>query len=125
MGPVGIGLDGVLSWIPGVGIAYSAVAAFLLMAQGVRARASTATLMQMGALLVVDTLLDGTGGPISGVLDTLFTGHKWSANLLNKHMDDTIYIEGSREDVKDRPEYASLMARIRDGKEKRRIVFLG
>ena len=125
VGPVGIGLDGILSFVPVVGVVYSAVAAGLLMLEAVRARASSQTLIHMGALLFVDTLLDVPGatpfGILSGVADTFFTGHKWSANLLLKHMDDTLYVEGGR----DAPGNAALMADIRSGKEKRRVVFLG
>ena len=33
VGPFGLGLDGVLAWIPGAGTAYSAVAGLLLPAQ--------------------------------------------------------------------------------------------
>ena len=129
IGPVGIGLDGILGFVPGLGVFYSLIAGAMLLSAAVRARASAGTLIHMSGLLVVDALLDvpaGTpGGVISSLADTLFTGHKWSANLLLKHMDETIYIEGTRERVKDRPEYAELLARIRAGKEKRRIVFLG
>jgi len=126
VGPVGIGLDGILAWVPGAGALYSIAAGSMLVFEGVRARAATGVLIHMGALLVVDTLLDVPGGnPIAAVADALFTGHKWAANLLVKHMDETIYIEGTRETVKARPEYIDLMARVRAGKEKRRIVFLG
>ena len=126
VGPVGIGLDGILAWVPGAGVLYSLAAGSMLLFEGVRARAASGVLIHMGALLFVDTLLDVPGGnPIAAVADALFTGHKWSANLLLKHMDETIYIEGTRETVKARPEYIDLMARVRAGKEKRRIIFLG
>lgn len=126
VGPIGIGLDGILSWIPGLGFAYSAIAGAMLVGEGVRARAATGTLLHMAALLIVDTFLDASPvpNPIASLADTLFTGHKWSANLLLKHMDETIYVEGTREQARTRPEYAELMARIRAGHEKRRIVFL-
>lgn len=125
VGPIGIGLDGILSWIPGAGVAYSGIAGAMLVIEGVRARAATGTLLHMAALLFVDTFLDVVPNPVSAVADTFFTGHKWSANLLLKHMDETIYVEGAREQARNKPEYAELMARIRAGKEKRRIVFLG
>lgn len=57
--------------------------------------------------------------------DVLFTGHKWSADLLTNHMDDTIYFEGTRKEVQATQEYRDLLARIQAGKEKRRVVFLG
>lgn len=127
VGPLGIGLDGILSWIPGVGFLYSAIAGTMLVLEGVRARASSGTLIHMSALLFVDTFLDisPVPNPILSAIDTLFTGHKWSANLLLKHMDETIYVEGAQEQARAKPEYAELMARIRAGKERRRIVFLG
>lgn len=125
VGPIGIGLDGILSWIPGAGVAYSAIAGAMLVGEGIRARAATGTLIHMAALLFVDTFLDVVPNPVSAVADTFFTGHKWSANLLLKHMDETIYVEGTAAQARQKPEYAELMARIRAGKEKRRIVFLG
>lgn len=124
VGPVGIGLDGILGFVPVAGQVYSAGAGALLCMEGVRARASATTIIQMGTILVIDTfssLLPGVGG----LIDALFTGHKWAANLLIKHMDETIYFEGKRRDVKDSREYAELISRIRSGKEKRRVVFLG
>ncbi len=123
IGPVGIGLDGILAWFPVVGPVYSVIAGGILMVHGVRARASVGTLVKMGAILVVDTMLDGTGGPIFGALDTVFTGHKWSANLLTKHIDNTFYIEASEAEARQRPDYPAFMARMR--KERRRVVFLG
>jgi hypothetical protein len=130
LGPLGIGMDGILSLvpIPAIGVAYSGLAALALMLQAVRARASPGVLFHMGLLLVIDTMLDAPAGtpvgPISGLLDTLFTGHKWSANLLLKHMDNTVYVEGSREEARGRPDHEELMARVRAGREKRRIVYL-
>ena len=44
IGPIGIGLDGVLAWIPGVNIAYGIGAGAVLMAFAVQAKASPATL---------------------------------------------------------------------------------
>lgn len=125
VGPIGIGLDGILSWVPGAGVIYSGVAGTMLVLEGVRARAATGTLLHMSALLFVDTFLDVVPNPVSAIADTFFTGHKWSANLLLKHMDETIYVEGTAAQARGKPEYAELMARIRAGKEKRRIVFLG
>jgi hypothetical protein len=83
-------------------------------------------------ILTIDTLLDIPASadmlplvPFAGVADTLFTGHKWSANLLLKHMDNTLYIEGRRADLRGGAEHAELMSRIRSRKEKRRVVYLG
>ena len=132
LGPFGVGLDGILSIIPVpvVGTVFSGGAALVLMLQAVRARASPGVLFHMGVILLIDTLLDVPAGipvvgQISGIVDTLFTGHKWSANLLLKHMDDTLYIEGRPGDAQAGAEHAELMGRVRSRKEKRRIVYLG
>jgi hypothetical protein len=124
VGPIGIGLDGLLGFNPILGPIYSAAAGSVLVWDGARARASATTLIHMSAILVIDTfssLIPGAGG----IIDALFTGHKWAANLLLKHMEETIYFEGRRADVKDSREYAELISRVRSGKEKRRVVFLG
>jgi hypothetical protein len=124
IGPLGIGLDGLLTWIPGAGELYSLGAGLLLIYDGVRARAAPMVLLQMTAIIVIDTLA-GAAKTLGKLADVLFTGHKWSADLLLNHMEDTIYFEGSRKDVKSSPEYKEILSRIRAGKEKRRVVFLG
>jgi hypothetical protein len=134
LGPFGVGLDGILSFIPipGVGVAYSGLAALALMVQAVRARASPGVLFHMAVILAIDTLLDVPASadllpliPFAGVADTLFTGHKWAANLLLRHMDDTLYIEGSRQAARGSADHHELLGRIRSRTEKRRLVYLG
>lgn len=124
IGPLGIGLDGLLTWIPGAGELYSLGAGMLLIYDGIRARAAPMVLLQMTAIIVIDTLA-GAAKTLGKIADVLFTGHKWSADLLLNHMEDTIYFEGSRKDVQSSPEYKEILSRIRAGKEKRRVVFLG
>lgn len=123
-GPLGLGLDAILNVVPGAGALYSAGAGLLLIFDGVRARASPMILVQMAGILAVDTVAP-LAGNLGKIADVLFTGHKWSADMLLKHMDETIYFEGKREEVQGSSEYRDLMARIRAGKEKRRVVFLG
>jgi hypothetical protein len=124
IGPLGIGLDGLLTWIPGAGELYSLGAGLLLIFDGVRARASPMVLLQMTAIIAIDTLA-GAAGKLGKIADVLFTGHKWSADMLLHHMEDTIYFEGARKDAQASPEYREILTRIRAGKEKRRVVFLG
>jgi hypothetical protein len=124
IGPLGIGLDAVLNVVPGAGALYSALAGLMLIYDGIRARASGMVLIQMGGILLVDTVAP-LAGKLGAVADVLFTGHKWSADMLLKHMEETIYFEGTREDALNTAEYRDLMARVRAGKEKRRVVFLG
>ncbi len=44
IGPIGIGLDGILGFVPVLGVAYTVIAGSMLMMAGVRARASPMTL---------------------------------------------------------------------------------
>lgn len=124
VGPLGVGLDGLLTWIPGAGELYSLGAGGLIIMDAVRARAAPMIVVQIVAIILIDTVAGSL--PVAGkVADVLFTGHKWSADMLTKHMDDTIYFEGSRKEVQGTAEYRDLLARIQAGKEKRRVVFLG
>ncbi len=124
VGPLGVGLDGLLTWIPGAGELYSLGAGGLIIMDAVRARAAPMIVIQIVAIILIDTVAGSL--PVAGkVADLLFTGHKWSADMLTKHMDDTIYFEGTRKEVQGTAEYRDLLARIQAGKEKRRVVFLG
>ncbi len=129
IGPFGVGLDAVLSFTPVAGVVYSAGAGALLMLHAMRARAALGTLIHMGVLLTINTLLDVPGGTplgiFTGIADTVFMGHKWAADSLLKHMDETIYIEGTRAQARSRPDVMDLMAKVKAGKEWRRVVFLG
>jgi hypothetical protein len=128
LGPFGVGLDGILSFTPVAGAVYSAASGALLVLNAIRARASPGVIVQMSGLLLINTLLDLPGGtPVgifSGIADTLWTAHKWSADILLKHMDETLYVEGSKSQATAHPEYEAVMRDIRSGKEKRRVVFL-
>ncbi|MDB5448841.1 MAG: hypothetical protein JWQ97_4158 [Phenylobacterium sp.] len=85
-GPWGLGLDGVLAWIPGANVLYSVGAGGLLMYEAVAARASSATLIRMGLYLTANTALDGV--PVVGwALDTLFRGHAFAAGALQKDIE--------------------------------------
>ena len=81
LGPFSLGLDGVLSWIPGVGEIYSGAAAAYLLTQGVRARVPVSTLLLAAALMGGRTLI--TAIPLAGpAASDLLTMHKWSAKLI-------------------------------------------
>lgn len=86
VGPVGVGLDGVLAWVPGVGTAYSVGAGALLMYHGVTAGASLPTLARMAAYLVLDSA--ASVPPVIGwAVDTLFPGHLMAAGALQKDIE--------------------------------------
>jgi len=134
VGPLKIGLDGILAWIPGVGTVYSLGAAGLLIIQGMRARVPVGALLQVIILLGVRTLVT-TSGEAAAMLTMLpvtipaelavdfFRAHKWSADILLKAIDNTVYVEGRRHPSN--PNYAEIKEQVRSGAERRRVVFLG
>ena len=86
IGPWGIGLDGVLAWVPGANTLYSVGAGGLLIYEAVSARASAYTLARMGVYLAANSLL--TEIPVIGwAADTLFRGHLMAARALQKDIE--------------------------------------
>jgi len=99
IGPFGIGLDGILTWIPGVGELYCLGASAYLLAQGVRARVSGIVLWQLTALFFIDFALGAV--PIGGdMLDMVFCAHLWGGAMLRRAIRSTAYI-GDEPDVRD------------------------
>ncbi len=86
IGPFGLGLDGVLSWVPVVGPLYSMGAGGLLLIQGMSGGASVFTLARMLAYVAMDTATDAV--PIAGsVVDMMFPGHLMAAKALQKDIE--------------------------------------
>lgn len=86
IGPFGLGLDGVLAWVPGANLVYSVAAGGLLVAEGIAAGASAVTLAKMGVYLVADSATSEV--PIVGwAIDTLFPGHLMAAKALQKDIE--------------------------------------
>ena len=86
VGPFGLGLDGVLSWVPVVGPLYSMGAGGLLLYHGMSSGASMVTLARMLAYVAMDTATDTV--PIAGsVVDMLFPGHLMAAKALQKDIE--------------------------------------
>jgi len=128
IGPIGIGLDGILAWVPGLGELYSVAAGAFLLLEGYRARVPATVLIQVAAIVALRTAIDvGNFIPVAGIASSLvvdlFRGHKWAANLLTRAIDETLYLEGPWNPTS--PAYLDALARIRRGTEKRRVVFLG
>ena len=125
-GPIKLGLEAVLEFVPFVGEGYSVVAGVLLLIEGARARVPASILMSVALLIGLRTLIgtSNLAGPI-GLLGELaaaaFRAHKISAGMIVKAMDETLYVEGREGD----PEYDDVLARVREGQEKRRVVYLG
>jgi hypothetical protein len=86
VGPIGVGLDGVLAWIPGANVIYSAGAAGLLLFEAMQCKARPATLARMAAYLAADNATSGV--PIIGwAVDTLFPGHLLAARALQRDIE--------------------------------------
>ncbi|MCC7268526.1 MAG: DUF4112 domain-containing protein [Caulobacteraceae bacterium] len=86
IGPFGVGLDGLLTWIPGAGGLYSIGAASLLMYEAFGAKVSPMTLARMLGYLAVDAATSEV--PLVGdAVDLLFPGHLLAAKELQKDIE--------------------------------------
>jgi hypothetical protein len=86
IGPWGLGLDGILSWVPGLGELYSAGAAVFILAQGARAQVPPATLLIAAALMGGRTVISAL--PFAGPLVAdMLTLHRLSARLIIRAID--------------------------------------
>lgn len=113
IGPWSIGLDGVLSWIPGLGEVYSVGAAAILLTSGWRARVPASTLLMAAALMGGRTLVEIL--PIAGpVIADIFTLHKMSANLIIAAIDKRIADEtaGATRPAAEQPANAKPAVRL-------------
>lgn len=101
-GPFGIGLDGLLTWIPGAGVVYGVGAGGYLLLQAFRAGAGLGTLLRMLAYLIVDTATSEV--PIIGdAVDMLFPGHLLAATALQKDIEGRHGVPEGMESVLRRP----------------------
>jgi Domain of unknown function (DUF4112) len=83
IGPWGLGLDGVLAWVPVAGTVYSLGSAALLLYEGVKAKAAPWTLTRMAAYMAINSAMSDV--PVIGwAMDTLFRGQAMAANALQK-----------------------------------------
>jgi len=81
-----LGVDGVLSWIPVVGEAYSILAGGFIIIQGLRAGVPLHILLLCAALMASRTTVSAV--PLAGPLAAdLFTAHRWSAKLVIRAID--------------------------------------
>ncbi|MDP3748243.1 MAG: DUF4112 domain-containing protein [Phenylobacterium sp.] len=86
VGPIGVGLDGVLAWVPVAGTVYSLGAGALLIAEGIAVGAKPVTLARMAAYIALDSA--SSVPPVVGwIVDTLFPGHLMAANALQKDIE--------------------------------------
>jgi hypothetical protein len=128
-GPFGIGLDGLLTWIPVVGTVYSVGTAGWLLLQAKRARARPTTVARMVAYLGLDSAVTGIGEIpfldfIPSVADLLFRGHLMAAKALQQDIESTHWVEGREHEAKASGEHDRHVARVQADPKLRRIVYL-
>jgi hypothetical protein len=126
-GPFGVGLDGLLTWIPVVGTAYSVGTSGWLLLQAVRAKASAGTIIRMVGLLGFDSAATITGEVIPlgpDLVDFFFRGHLMAANALQKDIETTHWVEASERDARASGDHDRHVAAMRTDPKKRRIVYL-
>lgn len=122
IGPWGVGMDGLLTWIPLVGGAYSLGAGALLFASGLQAKASPQTLAKMAAYLVFDVAV--TEIPVAGsVVDFFFVGHQFAGRTLQKEIETTHWVEANGREAKTSGDHERHLADMRAAGRKR-IVYL-
>lgn len=87
-GPFGVGLDGILAWIPGAGLVYSGGAAVYLLFLAARSGASFGSITRMAGILGIDVLMSGVPLPVvPDIADMLWQGHLMAANSLQKDIE--------------------------------------
>ncbi len=127
IGPFGIGLDGLLAFVPGVGLAYTVGAAGWLLIQATRAKASPSTMVQMMTWLGLDTVTTLTGEAFflpADVVDVLFPGHLLAAKALQKDIASTHWVEGSERDARASGEHERHLETVRGDRSLKRVVYL-
>ena len=123
IGPFGVGLDGLLAWVPVVNQVYTVGAGAWLLFQAVQARAAPTTLLQMATYIGLDTATDAV--PVAGyAVDTLFPGHLLAAKALQKDISTTHWVEGSESDARASGEHEQHLATVRNNPDLRRVVYL-
>jgi hypothetical protein len=112
-GPFRLGIDGVLSWIPGVGELYSTGAAAFILVQGARARVPVHILLACAALMASRTVVSAV--PLAGPLAAdLFLAHRLSARMVVKAID--AMLPADAQPVPPRPR-ALFLGRERTGRQ--------
>lgn len=123
IGPFGLGLDALLTWVPVVGTVYTVGTGGWLMVQGLRARASPATLARMAAYMAFDTAT-GTVPLLGDAVDTLFPGQLLAARALQKDIETTHWVEASEADARASGDHERHVEAMRRDPKKRRVVYL-
>ena len=122
IGPFGVGLDGLLTFIPIAGLVYSVGAGGWLLVQASRAKASPATMARMLAYIGLDSATSEV--PVIGdAIDFLFPGHLMAAKALQKDIQSTHWVEANERDAKASGAHEGHLEAMRAA-GRRRVVYL-
>lgn len=122
VGPFGVGLDGLVTWIPVVGTVYSVGAGGFLLWSALQAKASVGTFARMLGYLAVDTTTGAV--PLLGdAVDFFFPGHLMAGKALLKHIDGAHWVDGSEFQAKTAGLHDSHLNAMRTNGRKR-LVYL-
>jgi len=129
IGPFGIGMDGLLTWVPVLGTAYTVGAAGWLIVQAFRAKAAPGTVVRMAGYLGLDSVTSAVGEVpfldfVPNVVDVLFPGHLMAAKALQKDIESTHWVEASERDARASGEHDRHVAKVKADPKLRRIVYL-
>ena len=129
IGPFGIGMDGLLTWVPVVGTVYSVGAAAWLLIQAGRVRASPGPLVAMLAWLGLDSVTTAIGEVpfldfVPNVADVLFPGHLLAAKALQKEIETTHWVEDSERAARASGAHDRHLQTVRNDPGLRRLVYL-
>lgn len=127
VGPFGIGLDGLLTWIPVLGTTYTVGAAAWLLHQAVRAKAPPATLGKMAGYLGLDSATTAVGEVIPfapDVIDFFFPGHLLAAKALQAHIETTHWVEANEAEARASGAHDQHLEEMRRNPKLRRMIYL-
>jgi hypothetical protein len=123
IGPFGLGLDALLTWIPVVGTVYSVGAGGWLLIQAMRAKAEAGTILRMIGYLAVD-VTTGEVPIVGDAVDALFPGHLMAANALQKHIESTHWVEDSYAAAQASGAHEAHVQKVRGDRALKRIIYL-
>ena len=129
IGPFGIGMDGLLTWVPVLGTAYTVGAAGWLMVQAIRAKAAPGTVVRMVGYLGLDSVTSAVGEVpfldfVPNVVDVLFPGHLMAAKALQKDIESTHWVEANEHQARVSGEHERHVATVKADPKLRRVVYL-
>ena len=129
VGPFGIGMDGLLTWVPIIGTAYTVGAAGWLLVQAGRAKASPAAVFRMLSYLGLESFVTAVGEIpfldfVPSVADVLFPGHLLAARALQQDIESTHWVEASERQARSSGAHERHLAEMRRNPKLRRVVYL-